>query len=309
MRYALNRLILAVPVVVGVSVLTFSMLHFVPGDPVAALFIGQGGATQEQIDETRRRLGLDKPLPVQYWDYVTNAVQGDLGKSIRTNEPVAQMLRRNFPPTLYLTLASMGLAIVLGVILGVIAALKHNSWLDNITMLIALNGVSIPGFWLGLLLIYLFAIRLHWLPIIGGNDLKGLILPAIALGFAASAIIARMVRSSLLEVFGEQYIVTARAKGLRERRVILRHALRNAAIPVMTIVGLQFGGLLGGAVIIETVFARQGIGRMLVKALQDRDFPVVQGGVFFVALVYVIVNLAVDLLYAVVDPRISLARR
>jgi peptide/nickel transport system permease protein len=308
MRYALRRILLAIPVIVGVSILTFSMLHLVPGDPVAAMFIGQGGARADQLEQVRESLGLNDPLPVQYWNYVKNAVQGDLGRSIRTNEPVWDMLVRNFPPTLQLTLASMGLAIIIGVMLGVFAAVKRGSWFDSLTMLVALTGVSIPGFWLGLLLIYVFAVKLHWLPIIGGSGWKGLILPAIALGFAASAIIARMVRSSLLEVLGEQYIVTARAKGLVERRVIIRHALRNAAIPVLTIVGLQFGGLLAGAVIIEQVFARQGIGRMLVSALQSRDFPVAQGGVFFIAVVYVLVNLLVDLLYGVVDPRISAKR-
>lgn len=309
LRYALHRLFLAVPVIVGVSVLTFSMLHLVPGDPVAAMAIGQGGAGSERLERMREQLGLNDPLPVQYWTYVRNAAQGDLGQSIVTNQPVSDMLRRNFPPTLKLTLASIGLAIVLGVTLGIIAALNRGRWLDTLTMLIALTGVSMPGFWLGLLLIYVFAVRLHWVPIIGGSGWRGLILPAFALGFASSAVIARMVRSSLLEVLGEQYIVTARAKGLVERRVVLGHALRNAAIPVLTIVGLQFGGLLAGAVIIEQVFARQGIGRMIVKALQDRDFPVAQGGVFFVAVVYVLVNLFVDLLYGVVDPRITVGKR
>ena len=198
----------------------------------------------------------------------------------------------------------MTLAIVLGVTLGVIAAIRRGSLIDNATMMIALAGVSMPSFWLGLFLISAFSIRLNWFPIIGGTGWRGLALPAFALGFAAAAIIARMVRSSLLEVLGENYIVTARAKGLAERRVIVRHALRNAAIPVLTIVGLQFGGLLAGAVIVETVFSRQGIGRMLVNALQGRDFPVAQGGVLFVATVYVLVNLLVDLLYGVVDPRI-----
>jgi len=197
------------------------------------------------------------------------------------------------------------LAIVLGVSLGIVAAIKRGSLIDNAVMLVALAGVSIPGFWLGLLLITVFSVRLGWLPIIGGGGWKGLILAATALGFAAAAIIARMVRSSLLEVLGEQYIVTARAKGLAERRVIVRHAVRNAAIPVLTVVGLQFGGLLAGSVIIEQVFARQGIGRMLVASLQSRDFPVAQGGVLFVATVYVLVNLLVDLLYGAIDPRIS----
>ncbi len=306
MRYALQRLLFAVPVLFGVSVLTFLMLHLVPGDPVAAMFIGQGGgAKAEQMETVREQLGLNDPLPVQYVTYMKNVFQGDLGRSIRTNEPVAAMITRNFPPTMQLTLASMGLAIVLGVTLGVIAAINRGKVVDNLVMLVALAGVSMPSFWLGLLLISLFSIWLGWFPIIGGSGWRGLALPAFALGFAAAAIIARMVRSSLLEVLGENYIVTARAKGIGERLVIVRHALRNAAIPVLTIVGLQFGGLLAGAVVVEQVFSRQGIGRMLVSALQSRDFPVAQGGVLFVAVVYVLVNLGVDLLYGVVDPRIS----
>jgi peptide/nickel transport system permease protein len=305
MRYALRRLLFAVPVLFGVSVLTFLMLHLVPGDPVAAMFIGQGGAKAAQMETVREQLGLNDPLPVQYVNYMKNVFQGDLGRSIRTNEPVAEMITRNFPPTMQLTLASMGLAIVLGVSLGVIAAINRGKIVDNLVMLVALAGVSMPSFWLGLLLISLFSIWLGWFPIIGGSGWRGLALPALALGFAAAAIIARMVRSSLLEVLGENYIVTARAKGIGEGLVIVRHALRNAAIPVLTIVGLQFGGLLAGAVVVEQVFSRQGIGRMWVSALQGRDFPVAQGGVLFVAVVYVVVNLVVDLLYGVVDPRIS----
>jgi peptide/nickel transport system permease protein len=308
MRFALKRLLLAIPVLLGVSALTFLMLHLVPGDPVAAMFIGHGGATAEQMDAVRERLGLNDPLPVQYVNYMKNVLQGNLGNSIRTNEPVSQMIMRNFPPTLQLTLASMSLAIVLGVTFGVVAAIKRGRIVDNLVMLLALAGVSMPSFWLGLLLISVFSIWLNWFPIIGGSGWRGLALPALALGFAAAAIIARMVRSSLLEVLGENYVVTARAKGLAEQRVILRHALRNAAIPVITIVGLQFGGLLAGAVIVEQVFSRQGIGRMLVSALQSRDFPVAQGGVLFVATVYVLVNLLVDLLYGAIDPRISIER-
>ena len=308
MRFALKRLLLAVPVLLGVSGLTFLMLHLVPGDPVAAMFIGQGGAKAEQLEAVREQLGLNDPLPVQYVNYMKNVLQGDLGRSIRTNEPVSLMIQRNFPPTLQLTIASMVLAIVIGVSFGVIAAIKRGRIVDSLIMLLALAGVSMPSFWLGLLLISVFSIWLNWFPVIGGSGWRGLALPALALGFAAAAIIARMVRSSLLEVLGENYVVTARAKGLAEQRVILRHALRNAAIPVITIVGLQFGGLLAGAVIVEQVFSRQGIGRMLVSALQSRDFPVAQGGVLFVATVYVFVNLLVDLLYGAIDPRISIDR-
>lgn len=304
MRYALHRLLFTIPVLFGVSFLTFLMLHLVPGDPVAAMFVGQGGTSQAAMEQTREQLGLNDPLPVQYLNYMKGLAQGDLGTSIRTKQPVSDMIANNLPATIKLTVASMALAIVFGVALGVIAAIRRGSVVDSFVMLVGLAGVSMPSFWLGLLLISLFSIRLHWLPIIGGDDLKGLILPSIALGFAAAATIARMVRSSVIEVMSEQYIVTARAKGLKERGIILRHALRNAMIPTLTVVGLQFGGLLAGAVIIEQVFARQGIGRMLVTALQGRDFPVAQGGVLFVASVYVIVNLLVDLLYGVVDPRI-----
>ncbi|MCA9834467.1 MAG: ABC transporter permease [Thermomicrobiales bacterium] len=306
MRYALTRLVLAVPIMFGVSLFTFLMLHFVPGDPVAAMFIGQGAAvSEEQMDKVRDELGLNDPLPVQYLNFLKNAVRGDLGNSIRTNEPVSEMIMRNLPATMQLTLASMAFALVLGISLGMLAAIKRGTVFDTAAMFIALLGVSMPSFWLGLLLISVFSIQLGWFPIIGGSGWRGLILPAFALGFAASAIIARMVRASLLDVLRDNYIVTARAKGLTERRVIFRHALRNAAIPVLTIVGLQFGGLLAGAVIIESVFTRQGLGRMLVTALQSRDFPVAQGGVLFVAIVYVFVNLIVDLFYGVIDPRIS----
>ena len=304
MRYALQRLLFTLPVLIGVSILTFLMLHLVPGDPVAAMFVGQGGTSAEAMEQTREQLGLNDPLPVQYLNYMKGLAQGDLGTSIRTKQPVSDMIVNNLPSTIKLTLASMMLAVVIGIVLGIIAAIRRGSIVDSFVMLVSLAGVSMPGFWLGLLLISLFSIRLHWLPIIGGDSIKGLILPAVALGFAAAATIARMVRSSLLEVLSEQYIVTARAKGLNEHGIIIRHALRNAMIPVLTVVGLQFGGLLAGAVIIEQVFARQGIGRMLVTALQGRDFPVAQGGVLFVATVYVIVNLLVDLLYGVVDPRI-----
>jgi peptide/nickel transport system permease protein len=307
MRYALQRLLFTIPVLIGVSVLTFLMLHLVPGDPVAAMFVGQGGVSKEAMEQAREQLGLNDPLPVQYLNYMKGLAQGDLGTSIRTKQPVSSMIVNNLPATIKLTIASMILAVAIGIALGVIAAIRRGSLIDSFVMLVGLAGVSMPSFWLGLLLISVFSIRLHWLPIIGGDSLKGLILPAFALGFAAAATIARMVRSSVLEVLSEQYIVTARAKGLNERRIIIRHALRNAMIPVLTVVGLQFGGLLAGAVIIEQVFARQGIGRMLVTALQGRDFPVAQGGVLFVASVYVIVNLLVDLLYGVVDPRIRAA--
>ncbi|MBI5029047.1 MAG: ABC transporter permease [Chloroflexi bacterium] len=303
-KYLINRLLYTIPVIIGVSILVFSMLHLVPGDPVRAMFADAGGASAEQIEQIRRLLGLDQPLPIQYLNYIGKVLRGDLGESIISKQSVWELIVQNFPSTLQLTIAGLGLAIVIGLLMGIIAALKHNSWIDNLTMFISTLGVSMPSFWLGLILIYVFAIQLRWVPITSGSDLSRLALPAIALGFQASAIIARLVRSNMLEVLQEDYIRTARAKGLTAHAVAARHALRNALIPVVTVVGLQFGGLLGGAVIIETVFARQGIGRLLVGALQARDFPIAQSAVLMIALVYVFVNLGVDLLYGWIDPRI-----
>lgn len=304
-RYLLQRLVLTIPVLLGVLLLTFSMLHLVPGDPVRAMFVDSGGATEEQIARIREQLGLDKPLPVQFWNYLSGVVRGDLGRSIMNNRPVLGQILEKFPATIQLTLAAMSLAIILGLTLGIVAAVNRNTWIDRLTMIVSLSGVSIPSFWLGLLLIYTFSVTLGWVPIVGGPAWKQLILPATALGLQASAIIARLVRSSLLEVLGEPYVVTARAKGLTNQRVLMAHALRNALLPVVTIVGLQFGTLLSGAVIIEAVFARQGVGRILVDSLQARDFPTAQGTVLCIALIYVLMNLLVDLLYGVIDPRIS----
>ncbi len=307
LRYVARRMVLTIPVLLGVLFMTFMMLHLVPGDPVRAMFIDTGGVSQEQIEQVRESLGLNDPLPVQFWNYLVGVVQGDLGRSIITNQPVTRQLIEHFPETLQLTLAAMLVAIVLGFLFGMIAAIKRNSWVDQFTMIFSLAGISIPSFWLGLLLIYFFSVYLNIVPIVGGPAWKQLILPAIALGLQASAIIARLVRSSMLEVLGEPYVTTARAKGLAEHSVLMRHALRNALLPVVTIIGLQFGNLLTGTVIIETVFARQGIGRILVEALQARDFPTAQGTVLFVAVIYVLVNLIADLLYGVIDPRISSA--
>jgi len=302
-RYLMNRLLQTIPVVLGVSILVFSMLHIVPGDPIMVMF-AETGASGRQIEEVRERLGLNDPLHVQYFRYITRALQGDLGRSLWGERDVSEMIREAFPSTLELTVAGMGVAILLGLVLGILAALNHNSWLDNATMAVALAWVSMPGFWVGLLLIFAFAVSFRWFPVGGGGTLKQLVLPAVALGIRAAALIARMTRSALLEVLGEDYIRTARAKGLGERLVVARHALKNALIPVVTVVGLQFGSLLGGTVVTERVFARPGVGRVAVEALQAKDFPVAQGVVLFVSLVYVFVNLVVDLLYAYLDPRI-----
>jgi ABC-type dipeptide/oligopeptide/nickel transport system permease component len=301
--YIRDRLLVSIPVVLGVSLLVFSMLHFVPGDPVL-IMLGDAAGNPERTAELRRELGLDDPLWVQYGRFLGNALRGDLGRSIRTNRPVFDEIKDQAPNTLQLTAAGLGLAIVLGVALGVLAGYRRGTWIDFLTMLVALIGVSMPSFWMGLLLIFLFALTLGWLPATGQGGLERLILPAFTLGVHAVAIIARLTRSNMVEVLGNEYVTTARAKGLAERAVLLGHALRNALIPVVTIVGLQFGALLGGAVIIETVFARQGLGRLAVEAILAKDFPVVQGVVLVSAVLYVLINLVVDVAYGVLDPRI-----
>jgi peptide/nickel transport system permease protein len=292
-----------VPVLIGVSLVVFLMLHLVPGDPVTVMF-ADTPLSPEQVRTLRERLGLNDPLAVQYVRYIANAAHGDLGHSIRTGRPVTREIFSQILSTVELTFAAVGMALVLGVVLGCLAALRRNTWIDGASMVVALLGVSMPSFWLGLMLIFLFSVRLNWLPAVGGTGLKGLILPAIALGLYAAAIIARVARSSMLEVLGLDCIRTARAKGLRERTVIARHALRNALIPIVTIVGLQIGTLLSGAVIIETVFSRRGLGRLIVNSILAKDFPMVQGAVLVTALIYVLVNLLADLAYVWLDPRI-----
>ena len=301
--YLRERLIAAVLVVFGVSVAVFMMLHLVPGDPISVMF-ADSPLPAEELQRLRAELGLDDPLVVQYGRFVGKAVQGDLGRSIRTNRPVLPEILSQLRHTVELTLTAIGVAIVLGVTLGCLAALRRNTWVDGLSMSVALLGVSMPSFWLGLMLIFLFSVQLGWLPATGEGGPERLILPAIALGMFAAAIIARLARSSLLEVLGLEYVRTARAKGLRERAVIIGHALRNALIPIVTMIGLQMGALLTGSVVVETVFSRQGLGRLIVNGILTKDFPVVQGAVLFTALAYVLVNLLVDLAYAWVDPRI-----
>jgi peptide/nickel transport system permease protein len=301
--YFARRLLATIPVVFGVVLLVFSMLHLVPGDPVK-IMLGEFQTSPAQIAKLQAQLHLDEPLPQQFGRYVWNAMHGDLGRSIRSNKPVTQEIMDNLPSTLELAIAGLLVAAVLGITLGVLAAVKQYSWLDAGSMLVALVGISMPSFWLGLLLIFAFSLKFRIFPATGGGDLKHLILPAVTLGLGASAIIARLTRSSMLEVMRNEYVTTARAKGLRESRVIIRHALKNALIPVVTIFGLQFGQLLAGTVVIETVFGRPGIGRLIVDAILNKDFPLVQGIVLVVAISYVVVNLIVDLLYAFLDPRI-----
>ena len=301
-QYIIRRLLITLLVLFGITVIIFAMVRLIPGDP-AIVMAGQD-ATKEQIELVRARLGLDKHPVEQYFILAGNLLQGDMGVSTRTGLPVTKEIMHRLPNTVLLATAAMLIAIVLGILAGIVAGIKQYSVFDYSSMLLALFGLSMPVFWLGLMLMLLFSIALGWLPATGADSLKHLILPAFTLGVASTAIIARMTRSSMLEVIRLDYVRTARAKGLTERLVILRHALKNALIPVVTVIGLQMGILLGGAVLTEIVFAWPGIGRLLVEAILARDYPVVQGVVLVVAAMFILVNLVVDIIYAYLDPRI-----
>jgi peptide/nickel transport system permease protein len=301
-RYVLKRVVLALPVLVGVSVVVFVAIRLIPGDP-AQLMAGQA-ATQEVVQQIRQSLGLDQPLPVQYLYFLRNVVRGDLGRSLFNGAPVVEELAQRFPRTVRLALASMAVASLIGIPAGILAATRRSTWVDTAVMLVALAGVSVPVFWLGLNLILLFSVRLQWLPSFGYETWRHLVLPSLTLGAASTAVVARMTRSAMLEVLGQDYVRTARAKGLAERVVVSRHALRNALIPVVTVLGLQLGTLLSGAVLTETVFAWPGIGRLLVEAVLARDYPIIQGATLLIAATFVVLNVAVDVLYGLLDPRI-----
>ena len=299
------RLLAIVPVLLGVTLLVFAMVWVAPGDPVLAL-LGESaqGISGAALDDLRRAYGLDRPVAVQYFSYLGDVLRGDFGVSVRSRLPVLEEVLGRFPATLLLTTVGMALAIVVGVTLGVLAAIFRRTWVDYLAILIALAGVSVPVFWSGLILMSIFALNLNWLPASGYGSWQHLILPAVTIGFASSAFIARITRSSLLEVLNQDYVRTARAKGLPPTRVNLKHAFRNALLPVVTVIGLQFGGLLGGAVLTETVFAWPGVGRMLVDAIRTRDLPLIQGTILFVSLMFILINLVVDLSYALLNPRI-----
>ena len=279
------------------------MLQLVPGDPVMMMLGEFSMATAKDVEALRQQLGFNDPLHVQYWNYFKDLVTGDLGTSMRTKKPVVDLILARLPSTFELTIYGLLFALIFGTLLGIIAALKHNTIIDYFSVVIALLGVSIPGFWLALLFIFLFSIRLEWLPITGSSSLS-IIMPCLALGLWAGGTIARLVRSGMLEVLQSDYIRTARAKGLYKHRIIFVHALRNALLPVVTIFGLQFGHVLAGTVIIEAVFARPGLGLMLVNAIVAKDFPLVQGTIMFVAGAYILVNLLVEIIYTYLDPRI-----
>jgi len=322
-KYIIRRLLQLIPVIVGISIIVFMIVHLAPGDPIL-MMLGED-YTQEDYLRLQRVYGFDRPMHEQYLRWAGNALQGDLGVSIRQGAPVSQLIYSRLPATIELAFCSVVLAVILGIPLGVLAAVKRGTPVDFFSMIVALVGVSMPGFWVALVLLTYVALNVGWLPMFGRggsifyglgqlittfdatelwNGLRYILLPAISIGTAMMAIITRLTRSSLLEVMGKDYVRTARAKGLGERVVIFKHGLRNALLPVVTIVGIQFGAMLGGAVITETVFAWPGAGRLIVNAIQQRDFPIVQGGVLMMALIFTLVNLLVDLSYAVLNPRI-----
>jgi peptide/nickel transport system permease protein len=305
LRYALGRLLGTVPVLFGVTLLVFLMAWVTPGDPVVAM-LGEAsqGISRQALEDLRRELGLDRPLPVQYLDYVGGLLRGDLGDSVRSRRPVLAEIRDRLPATIELALAALTIAVALGVTLGLLAAVRQRTWVDGAAIAVALVGVSIPVFWSGFLLMIVFALELGWLPASGRGTWRHLVLPAVTVGVSSAAFIARITRGAVLEALAQDYVRTAKAKGLAPRRVVVRHALRNALLPIVTVVGLQLGGLLGGAVLTETVFAWPGVGRLLVDAIVARDLPLVQGSVLVVSLLFIVVNLAVDLSYAAINPKV-----
>lgn len=302
LRYLLRRLLLTIPVLLGVATLVFALIHLVPGDPAQAM-LGET-ATPDDVDRLRKNLGLDKPLITQYGAFLAGVGRGDLGKSFRTGQPVAQEIGRRLGDTAILALSAMAVAIVVAIPLGILAAVFRGRFIDHAAMTLALAGISIPSFWLGPLLAILFAVQLGWLPVSGSGTPLHVILPAVTLGTALSAILARMTRSSVIEELRELYVLAARARGLSQSRAVLRHAFRNSLIPVVTIIGLQFGAVLTGTIITETIFGWPGVGRLLITAINTRDYPLVQGCILFISVTYVAMNLITDLTYGFLDPRI-----
>ena len=302
LSYLLRRLALTIPVLIGVATLVFSLLHLVPGDPAQSM-LGEA-ASAADIAELRTKLGLDEPLHKQYGSFMVGAATGDLGVSFRNNNSVASEIGSRLKNTMVLAVAAMTVALVIAVPLGILAATFRGGMIDHSAMTLALVGISMPNFWLGPLLAILFAVKLGWLPVSGTGSLAHLVLPAVTLGAALAAILARMTRASLLEELRELYVLAARARGLSRMRVILRHGFRNSLIPIVTIVGLQFGAVLTGTIITETIFAWPGVGRLLIQSISFRDYPMVQGCILFISVVYVMMNLLTDLAYGWLDPRI-----
>jgi peptide/nickel transport system permease protein len=302
LRYLVRRLLLTIPVLLGVATLVFALIHLVPGDPAQSM-LGDT-APAEDVQRLRTRLGLDDPLHVQYGRFLSGIVRGDLGTSFRYGTPVTQEIRSRLLRTLQLALAAMAVAIACAIPLGILAAVYRGTTVDHLAMTVALAGISMPNFWLGPLLALLFAVVLGWLPVAGTGTVWHIVLPAVTLGAALSAILARMTRASLLEEIRELYVLAARARGASRTRAVLRHAFRNSLIPVVTIIGLQFGAVLTGTIITETIFAWPGVGRLLIQAINFRDYPLVQGCILFISFTYVMMNLLTDITYGLLDPRI-----
>ena len=302
LQYFIKRLLGLIPTLAIVGALVFLFVHLLPGDP-ARLAAGPD-ATPETVALVRQDLGLDKPLPEQFLRFVGGVVHGDFGRSLRTKRPVSTEIAERFAPTFWLTAVAMAWSVVVGMAIGVLSAIWRNRWPDRLGMAIAVSGISFPAFALGMLLMQIFAVQLHWLPTVGADSWRHYILPSLTLGAAVAAIMARFTRSSFVDILQEDYVRTARAKGLPESRVILKHGLRNALIPVVTMMGLQFGFLLGGSIVVEVVFNWPGMGRLLVDAVDQRDYPVIQGLVLLFSLEFVLINLIVDLLYGVINPAI-----
>jgi peptide/nickel transport system permease protein len=314
-RYIAYRLLMLIPLLLGVSLVTFVLIHVAPGDPISVQFgLDMQDLEPETIERIRQELGLNEPLPVQYLHYLGNLLKGDMGTSLATKTPVAREIFDRFPATIQLAVAAMTIVLLLSIPLGILSALKRGSLVDYACMGGALLGVSMPNFWFGIMLILLFTLKLDWLPSAGRGEgllgvLQSLIMPALTLGTGMMGLVTRIMRSSMLEVLGQDYILTAHAKGLAPWRVVVQHGLRNALIPVVTIVGVQFAGLLSGTVIVETIFAWPGLGRLAVNAIWRRDYPVIMGTVLIFAVIFLLVNLTVDILYTVVDPRIRYDQR
>jgi len=301
-RFLLRRLLLTIPVLLGVATLVFSLIHLVPGDPVQAM-LGDSASPQD-IADLRGRLGLDRPLLVQYGSFLKGAVRGDLGSSLRTNQTVTAAILERMPATFELALAAMAVAAAIAIPLGIIAAVRAGTGVDYAATTLALLGISMPNFWLGPLLAIVFSIMLGWLPVAGRGTPAHLVLPAITLGAPLAAVLARMTRASVIEELRELYVLAARARGLSFARAVLRHAFRNSLIPIVTVFGLQFGAVLTGAVITETIFAWPGVGRLLIQSIAFRDYPLVQGCILLIAVTYVAMNLLTDVAYGLLDPRI-----
>src|SRR5688572_22128191 len=301
-RFLIRRLVLTIPVLLGVATLVFALIHLVPGDPVQSM-LGESAAPADVAD-LRRRLGLDRPLPEQYLAFLGGALTGDLGRSLRTNQPVTAAIAERLPATFELALAAMAVALVCAMPLGILAAVRAGSAIDVGATTLALIGISIPNLWLGPMLAIVFAVGLGWLPVSGRGTLAHLVLPSITLGAPLAAVLARMTRATVLDELRELYVLAARARGVSRARAVLRHAVRNSLIPIVTVVGLQFGAVLTGAVITETIFAWPGVGRLLIQSITFRDYPLVQGCILLIAVTYVAMNLLTDVLYGLLDPRI-----